>query len=59
MTPTAIRLPLYHLKSLIPLGAFMLLLVAGKKFVFDIRTVMGKGTGSVEGEPGDFILGKS
>ena len=45
VTPTAIRLPLYHLKSLIPLGGFLLLLVAMKKFVFDIRTVFYRRTG--------------
>lgn len=45
MTPTAIRMPLYHLKSLIPLGAFALLLVASKKFIFDIRTAFHKETG--------------
>ncbi|MFQ6121502.1 MAG: TRAP transporter small permease subunit [Dehalococcoidales bacterium] len=45
MTPTAIRLPLYHLKSLIPLGASALLLVAIKKFVLDVRIVIGKESG--------------
>ena len=43
MTPTAIRLPLYHLKSLIPLGGLLVLLVAIKKFVLDVRIVLGKG----------------
>jgi len=49
MTPTAIRMPLYHLKSLIPLGAFALLLVASKKFALDIRTVFHKGTELADG----------
>jgi TRAP-type mannitol/chloroaromatic compound transport system permease small subunit len=40
MTPTAIPIPLYHLKSLIPVGAFCTLLVAVKKLVQDIQTVI-------------------
>lgn len=55
MTPTAIRLPLYPLKALIPLGAFLLLLVAGKKFISDIQTVIHKGTGQTGGETTDFL----
>ena len=45
MTPTAIRLPLYPLKAIIPLGGFLLLLVAVKKFVFDVKTVFYTGKG--------------
>lgn len=41
MTPTAIPIPLYHLKAIIPLGAFCTLLVTVKKLVFDVRTVIG------------------
>lgn len=40
-TPTSIPIPLYHLKAAIPLGAFCVLLVAIKKFVWDIKTVLG------------------
>ena len=45
VTPTAIRLPIYHLKAMIPVGVFFLLLVAVKKFVSDVRIVFYKGTG--------------
>lgn len=45
MTPTAIRMPVYWVKTLIPLGAFLVLLVAMKKFVFDIKTVFYKAPG--------------
>ena len=41
VTPTAIPIPIYHLKALIPFGAFCVLLVAIKKLVLDIRTVIG------------------
>lgn len=40
-TPTVIPIPLYHLKAIIPFAAFCVLLVAVKKLVIDIRTVMG------------------
>lgn len=42
VTPTAIRLPIYHLKAMIPVGVFFFLLVAVKKFVYDVRTVFGR-----------------
>ncbi len=45
VTPTSVRMPVYHLKTLIPLGVFFVLLVAVKKFISDIRTVFRKGTG--------------
>jgi len=45
VTPTAIRLPIYHLKAMIPVGVFFFLLVAVKKFVSDVRIVFYKGTG--------------
>jgi len=45
VTPTAIRLPVYHLKAMIPVGVFFFLLVAVKKFVYDVRTVFGRITG--------------
>jgi len=41
VTPTAVAIPLYHLKAIIPLGAFWVLLVATKKLVIDIQTVLG------------------
>ncbi|SFD90125.1 TRAP-type mannitol/chloroaromatic compound transport system, small permease component [Lentibacillus persicus] len=40
-TPTAVPIPLYHLKAAIPIGAFCVLLVVIKKFVRDIQTVIG------------------
>ena len=45
VTPTVIRLPIYHLKAMIPVGVFFFLLVAVKKFVYDVRTVFGRETG--------------
>ncbi len=45
MTPTAIRMPVYWVKALIPLGAFLVLLVAMKKLVFDVKTVFYKAPG--------------
>jgi TRAP-type mannitol/chloroaromatic compound transport system permease small subunit len=41
MTPTAIRIPLYHLKMVIPFGAFFVLLVAIKKLVQDVQMAIG------------------
>lgn len=41
VTPTAVPIPLYHLKAFIPIGAFFALLVATKKLVRDILTVIG------------------
>jgi len=41
VTPTAIPIPLYHLKAFIPFGAFCVMLVAIKKLVQDIQTVIG------------------
>ncbi|KJS86632.1 MAG: hypothetical protein JM58_06685 [Peptococcaceae bacterium BICA1-8] len=49
VTPTAVPIPLYHLKSMIPLGAFFVLLVATKKLVIDIATVIGIKTDSSTG----------
>ncbi|GAA0445394.1 TRAP transporter small permease subunit [Lentibacillus halophilus] len=40
-TPTAISIPLYHLKAIIPIGAFCVLLVAIKHVVQDIQTALG------------------
>lgn len=45
MTHSVPRLPIYWLKALIPLGAFLVLLVAVKKFIFDIKTVLHRGAG--------------
>ena len=55
MTSTAVRLPLYHLKSLIPLGGLLVLLVAIKKFVLDVRIVFGKGTVPSGSKPSGFF----
>jgi len=38
-TPSAIPLPLYPLKSLIPVAAFILLLAAVRKFIYDIKII--------------------
>ncbi|MBP1949871.1 TRAP transporter small permease subunit [Virgibacillus litoralis] len=40
-TPTAVPIPLYHLKAIIPFGVFCVLLVAVKKLVIDVQTVLG------------------
>ncbi|MGI6553696.1 MAG: TRAP transporter small permease subunit [Bacillota bacterium] len=40
VTPTAIPIPLYHLKSFIPVGAFFTLLVAIKKLVQDFQILI-------------------
>ena|SRR5690625_1686688 len=40
MTPTAVQIPLYHLKAIIPLAAFCTMLVAIKKLGQDIQTVV-------------------
>lgn len=42
MTSTAIRLPLYHLKSLIPLGGLLVMLVAIRKLIMDIKILRGR-----------------
>ena len=43
MTPSEpIRLPLYYIKPLIPIGAFFVLLVAIRKFISDVKTVIHK-----------------
>lgn len=41
MTPTAIAIPLYHLKTIIPICAFFTLLVVLKNLVIDIQTLFG------------------
>ncbi|SMB85122.1 TRAP-type mannitol/chloroaromatic compound transport system, small permease component [Desulfonispora thiosulfatigenes DSM 11270] len=41
VTTNAVPIPLYHLKAVIPFGAFAVLLVATKKLVQDILTVTG------------------
>jgi TRAP-type mannitol/chloroaromatic compound transport system permease small subunit len=42
VTTNAVPIPLYHLKAMIPFGAFTVLLVATKKLFIDISTVFGK-----------------
>jgi len=39
VTPSAIPLPVYPIKAFIPLGGFLLLAVAVRKLISDIRTV--------------------
>ncbi|MEW6622467.1 MAG: TRAP transporter small permease subunit [Bacillota bacterium] len=41
VTPTVIPIPLYHLKAFIPFAAFCVLLVAIKKLINDVLTVIG------------------
>ncbi|MGM8364316.1 TRAP transporter small permease subunit [Virgibacillus sp. W0181] len=41
MTPTAVSIPLYHLKTMIPICAFFTLLVVLKNLVIDIQTLFG------------------
>lgn len=41
VTPTAVPIPLYHLKLCIPVGALFVLLIATKKLIFDIRILLG------------------
>lgn len=40
VTPTAVPIPLYPIKTLIPISAIMVMLVVLKKLVYDIRTVI-------------------
>ena len=47
MTPTAVKIPLYHLKFVIPIAAIITMLVALKKLGFDLRTIV---TGKASGE---------
>jgi TRAP-type mannitol/chloroaromatic compound transport system permease small subunit len=43
VTPTSIPLPLYPLKTFIPISGVIMLLVAIKKLVNDIRTILSPG----------------
>lgn len=40
VTPTGVPIPIYPIKSMIPLGAAVVMLVVLKQLVIDIRTVM-------------------
>ncbi|NQU04187.1 MAG: TRAP transporter small permease subunit [Syntrophaceae bacterium] len=40
VTPTGVPIPIYPIKTLIPVAAFMVLLVVNKKLVDDIKTVI-------------------
>lgn len=40
MTPTAVPIPLYHLKFMIPIGAALAMLVSLKKVGMDIQTII-------------------
>lgn len=48
VTTSAIPIPLYHLKAVIPFGAFAILLVAIKKFGRDIQVLLGLRSGEEE-----------
>lgn len=53
MTPTAVKIPLYHLKFMIPLSAIITMLVALKKLGLDIQTaITGKARLENDGEEG-------
>src|SRR5690625_3751864 len=45
VTPTAIPIPIYPLKTAIPIAAFLVLLVVLKKLVYDIRAIVFRGPG--------------
>lgn len=42
MTPTAVPIPIYPIKTAIPIAAFIVLLVVIKQFVRDVLTLMGR-----------------
>ena len=42
MTPTAVPIPIYPIKSVIPIAAFLVLLIVIKKLVQDLRTIFGR-----------------
>lgn len=42
VTPTAIPIPIYPIKTAIPIAAFFVLLIVIKQFVHDIKTILGK-----------------
>ena len=44
VTPTAVPIPLYPIKAMIPLGAFLVLIVAVKKFISNVGTAIHKET---------------
>lgn len=54
VTPTSVRMPVYYIKPLIPLGALLVFSVAVRKLISDIRTVFHKGAGVESGEPTGF-----
>lgn len=54
VTPTSVRMPVYYIKPLIPLGALLVFSVAVRKLISDIRTVFHKGAGAESGEPTGF-----
>ncbi|WNK20324.1 TRAP transporter small permease [Halomonas piscis] len=42
VTPTAVPVPIYPIKSAIPLAAFIVLLIVIKQFIEDIKTIIKK-----------------
>lgn len=42
VTPTAVRIPIYPIKTIIPLSACVMLLLTIRRFYRDIKTVFGK-----------------
>lgn len=41
MTPTAVPVPIYPVKTMIPIAAFVVLLIVIKQFFQDVRTLVG------------------
>lgn len=41
VTPTAVPVPIYPIKTMIPIAAFVVLLIVIKQFVQDVRTLIG------------------
>ncbi len=39
VTPTSVPIPIYPIKTFIPISAFMVLLVVIKKLIKDLRTI--------------------
>src|SRR5690625_6512738 len=42
MTPTAVRIPIYPIKTIIPLSACVVLLLAIRKFYRDLKTALDR-----------------
>lgn len=42
MTTSAVPIPIYPIKTIIPIAAFVVLLIVIKQFIYNIRTLLGK-----------------